>query len=76
MKAPEFNEEVSDHIPFSLTALGLVSSDLALVRRHIRIVNIAVASMLISLGVLMVTGVRGQWINHLQNLAGTFLTPI
>ncbi|MEO5320960.1 cytochrome c biogenesis protein CcdA [Arthrobacter sp. CC3] len=65
-------------IPFALTAMGLgwVSSALAFVRRHIRVVNIAGASMLIVLGVLMVTGVWVQWIYQLQNLSGTFLTPI
>ena len=65
-------------IPFALTAMGLnwVSTALAFVRRHIRIVNIAGASMLIILGVLMVTGLWVQWIYQLQNLSGTFLTPI
>lgn len=65
-------------IPFALTAMGLnwVSTALAFVRRHIRVVNIAGASMLIILGVLMVTGVWVKWIYQLQNLSGTFLTPI
>lgn len=65
-------------IPFALTSMGLgwVSSVLALVRRHIRIVNIAGASILIILGLLMVTGVRGRWIYQQQNLSGTFRTPI
>ncbi|MEO5315403.1 cytochrome c biogenesis protein CcdA [Pseudarthrobacter sp. AG30] len=65
-------------IPFTLTAMGLgwVSSALAFVRRHVRIVNIAGAAMLMILGVLMVTGVWVQWIYQLQNLSGTFLTPI
>lgn len=55
--------------------LAWVSSALALVRRHIRVFNIAGASMLV-LGVLMVTCVWVQWIYQLQNLSGTFLTPI
>lgn len=65
-------------IPFALTAMGLnwVSTALAFVRRHIRVVNIAGASMLIILGVLMVSGLWVQWIYQLQNLSGTFLTPI
>ncbi|APX03572.1 cytochrome c biogenesis CcdA family protein [Arthrobacter sp. QXT-31] len=65
-------------IPFTLAALGLgwVGSALDFVRRHIRTVNIAGASMLIILGVLMVTGIWVQWIYRLQNLSGTFLTPI
>jgi cytochrome c-type biogenesis protein len=32
--------------------------------------------MLIILGVLMITGVWVQWMHQLQNLSGTFLTPI
>lgn len=65
-------------IPFALAALGLgwVSSGLALIRRHIRVVNIAGASMLIVLGVLMVTGVWVQWIYQLQNLSRNFPHPI
>ena len=65
-------------IPFGLTALGLnwVSAALAFIRRHIRTVNIAGAAMLIILGLLMVTGVWVRWIYQLQNLSGTFLTPI
>lgn len=65
-------------IPFLLVALGLgwVSNILGFVRQHIRIVNIAGASMLILLGLLMVSGLWMQWIYQLQNLAGTFLTPV
>lgn len=65
-------------IPFALTALGLgwVSNAMTFVRKHIRVVNIAGASMLIVLGILMVTGVWVQLIYRLQNLSGTFLTPI
>lgn len=65
-------------IPFMLVALGLgwVSRVLGFMRRHIRAVNIAGASMLIVLGLLMVTGVWMQWIYRLQNLSGTYLTPV
>ena len=65
-------------IPFVLVALGLnwVSRALAVVRRHIRAVNIGGAVMLIALGVLMVSGLWVQWIYQLQNLAGTFLMPV
>jgi cytochrome c-type biogenesis protein len=65
-------------IPFALAAMGLgwVSNAFALVRKHIRVVNIAGASMLIVLGILMVSGIWVQWIYKLQNLSGTFLTPI
>lgn len=65
-------------IPFGLAAMGLnwVSAALNFIRHHIRAVNIAGAAMLIVLGVLMVTGVWVSWIYQLQNLSGTFLTPV
>ncbi|QOT19989.1 cytochrome c biogenesis CcdA family protein [Paenarthrobacter sp. YJN-5] len=65
-------------IPFLLVALGLnwVSKALAVIRRHIRAVNIGGAVMLIILGILMVSGIWVKWIYQLQNLAGTFLMPV
>ena len=65
-------------IPFVLVALGLgwVTRVLGLVRRHIRVVNIIGAAMLIALGLMMVTGLWMKWIYQLQNLAGTFITPV
>lgn len=65
-------------IPFTLVALGLgwVTKVLGAVRRHIRVVNIAGASLLIALGLLMVSDVWMQWIYQLQNLSGTYLTPV
>ncbi|MFQ4149794.1 cytochrome c biogenesis protein CcdA [Arthrobacter sp. LAPM80] len=65
-------------IPFVLVALGLgwVTRVLGLVRRHIRVVNIIGAAMLIALGLMMVTGLWMRWIYQLQNLAGTFITPV
>ncbi len=65
-------------IPFVLVALGLgwVTRVLGLVRRHIRVVNIIGATMLIALGLMMVTGLWMRWIYQLQNLAGTFITPV
>ena len=65
-------------IPFVLVALGLgwVTRVLGLVRRHIRVVNIIGAVMLIALGLMMVTGLWMKWIYQLQNLAGTFITPV
>lgn len=56
--------------------LNWVSAALNLIKRHIRAVNAAGAAMLIILGVLMVTGVWVSWIYQLQNLSGTFLTPV
>ncbi|WP_343319309.1 cytochrome c biogenesis protein CcdA [Arthrobacter sp. TMP15] len=65
-------------IPFVLVALGLgwVTRVLGLVRRHIRVVNIIGAAILIALGLMMVTGLWMRWIYQLQNLAGTFITPV
>ncbi|WP_125610015.1 cytochrome c biogenesis CcdA family protein [Specibacter cremeus] len=65
-------------IPFLLVALGLgwVSQILGFIRRHIRVVNLAGAGMLILLGVLMVSGVWMQWIYQRQNLSGSFLTIV
>ena len=65
-------------IPFILVALGVdwAAGALGFVRRHIRAFNIAGGAMLVLVGVLMVTGIWMQWIYQLQNLAGTFTTPV
>jgi len=65
-------------IPFVLVAAGLnwVTTTLAYIRRNIRTFNIAGGSVLIAVGLLMVTGIWMQWIYQLQNLAGTFITPV
>ncbi|APX00453.1 cytochrome c biogenesis CcdA family protein [Arthrobacter sp. QXT-31] len=65
-------------IPFVLVALGLnwVTQALAVIRRHIRAVNIGGAVMLMVLGILMVSGIWVRWIYQIQNLAGTFITPV
>lgn len=65
-------------IPFLLVALGVqwVSATLAFVRRHIRVFNLIGGSLLVLVGVLMVSGIWMLWIYQLQNLAGTFLTPV
>ncbi len=65
-------------IPFVLVALGVgwVTRTLSFVRRHIRIFNIAGGSLLILVGLLMVSGAWSLWIYQLQNLAGTYLTPV
>ncbi|THJ64804.1 cytochrome c biogenesis protein CcdA [Arthrobacter echini] len=65
-------------IPFLLVALGVqwVSTTLAFVRRHIRAFNLIGGFLLILVGVLMVSGIWMLWIYQLQNLAGTFLTPV
>lgn len=65
-------------IPFVLVALGVnwVAGTLGFVRRHIRAFNIAGGTLLVLVGVLMVSGIWMQWIYQLQNLAGTFTTPV
>ena len=65
-------------IPFVLVAAGLnwVTTTLSYIRRNIRTFNIAGGSVLIAVGLLMVTGIWMQWIYQLQNLAGTFITPV
>ena len=65
-------------IPFVLVALGVnwVSATLSFIRRHLRLVNIAGGSLLVLVGVLMVSGIWTAWIYQLQNLSGTYLTPV
>lgn len=65
-------------IPFLLVALGVnwVSGAVSFIRRHIRTFNIAGGAILAVLGLLMVSGVWTQWIYQLQNLIGTFATPV
>lgn len=65
-------------IPFVLVARGLgwVSTTLGFVRRHMRAFNIAGGALLVLVGVLMASGIWTAWIYQLQNLAGTFTTPI
>lgn len=65
-------------IPFLLVALGLnwMSGAIAWLKRHIRAINIAGGSMLILIGVFMVTGVWTIWIYSMQSLVGGFVLPI
>ena len=41
-----------------------------------RAFNIAGGTLLVLVGVLMATGIWTAWIYQLQNLAGTFTTPV
>jgi cytochrome c-type biogenesis protein len=65
-------------IPFVMVAMGLnwVSTTLAFIRRHIRTFNLIGGGLLILVGLLMVSGIWMLWIYQLQNLAGTYLTPV
>jgi cytochrome c-type biogenesis protein len=65
-------------IPFLLAALGVswATRALAVLRRHIRLVNLLGGGILILLGVLMVTGIWGALIREVQGLIGSFTTVI
>ncbi|TFD21845.1 cytochrome c biogenesis protein CcdA [Cryobacterium sp. TMS1-13-1] len=65
-------------IPFLLVALGLnwMTSAIAWLKRHTRAINIIGGSMLILIGVLMVTGLWTMWIYSMQALIGGFVLPI
>ena len=63
---------------FLLAAAGInwVTTALSYIRRNIRVFNIIGGSLLVVVGVLMVSGVWMLWMYQLQNLAGTFTTPV
>lgn len=65
-------------VPFLLVALGLnwMTGTVAFLKRHIRAINIFGGSMLILIGVFMVSGLWTAWIYSLQALIGGFLLPI
>jgi len=65
-------------IPFVLVALGLgwVSSSIAWVKRHIRVVNIVGGVLLIVVGLLLVTGLWNLWLSDLQAVIGGFFPAL
>lgn len=65
-------------IPFLLAAAGIswVTNALSYVRRNIRVFNIIGGSLLVGVGILMVSGLWMLWMYQLQSLAGTFTTPV
>lgn len=65
-------------IPFLLLALGFgwATRSVSFVRAHIRVVNLIGGGLLIVLGLLMVTGVWGQWMSTLQGVIGTVQLPL
>lgn len=65
-------------IPFLLVALGFswVTGSVAWLKRHIRLINIIGGSLLILIGVLMVTGVWRVFISNLGVMIGGFDTAI
>jgi cytochrome c-type biogenesis protein len=65
-------------IPFLLVAAGFgwVTGSLAFMRRHIRAINIAGGSLLIAIGVLMVSGIWSIWMYELQAVITGFVPAI
>jgi len=65
-------------IPFLLAALGVswASGALGFFRRHIRVINVAGGSILIVLGILMLTGVWKLWIGLMQSYIGSYTTVV
>lgn len=61
-------------IPFLLVALGFgwITSSLAVVRRHIRVVNIVGGVLLMIMGVLMITGIWGAITSSFQAVISGF----
>jgi cytochrome c-type biogenesis protein len=65
-------------IPFVLLALGLgwATRSVSFLRRHIRVVNIIGGTLLIALGLLMVTGVWTQVMSRLGAVIGGVQLPL
>jgi cytochrome c-type biogenesis protein len=65
-------------VPFVLLALGFgwATGGVAVLRRHIRAINLAGGALLVVIGVLMVTGVWSVAVSHLQALVGSYVSPI
>ncbi|TYL54625.1 cytochrome c biogenesis CcdA family protein [Agromyces mariniharenae] len=65
-------------IPFLLVALGFgwVTGSLAFLRRHIRTINIIGGSLLIAIGLLMVSGLWSIWMYELQAVITGFVPAI
>jgi len=65
-------------IPFVLVAIGFgwVSTSTDFLRRHIRTINIIGGSVLILIGVLMVTGIWNQMMYSLQAVMNSYVTPL
>lgn len=65
-------------IPFLLVAMGFgwATRAMAIVRRHVRVINLIGGGVLLSLGLLMVTGIWGLVIRSIQGTIGSFGTVI
>jgi cytochrome c-type biogenesis protein len=65
-------------LPFVLLAIGFgwATGAVAVVRRHIRAINLAGGALLVVVGVLMVTGVWNLALTTLQASLGSYVSPI
>lgn len=65
-------------IPFLLVALGLnwVTGSVAWLKRHIRIINISGGSLLMVIGLLMVSGVWQQLVANLRGVLGLYVPSL
>jgi cytochrome c-type biogenesis protein len=65
-------------VPFLLVAFGFgwVATSVAWVKRNIRVVNIVGGSLLVIIGVLMVTGLWSLWMSQLGAVINVFVTPL
>ena len=65
-------------IPFVLIAFGFawMSGAVGFLRRHIRVINIVGGSVLVAIGLLMVTGVWTMLIYELQSVMATVQLPV
>ena len=65
-------------IPFLLVAFGFgwVATSVAWIKKRIRLVNIIGGSLLVIIGVLMVTGLWSHWMSQLGAVINVFVTPL
>lgn len=65
-------------LPFILLALGFgwMSGLTAFLRKHIRAINIAGGVLMILIGLVMVTGLWGYFMSHLQVVIDGFVPPL
>lgn len=65
-------------VPFLLVALGLgwAASTIDWVKRNIRLVNVIGGSILIALGILMISGLWRAWMSALGAVIVGFVTPL
>jgi len=65
-------------IPFLLVAFGFgwVATSVAWIKKRIRLVNIVGGSLLVIIGVLMVTGLWSHWMSELGAVINVFVTPL